>query len=307
MKMQIVTRWALPGAIVMASAFALVAFEGGPHHKPAIANHYQDTIPSEKRNKTTRDEQFNRDFDKQLKQLDEAQDQIERLKQKDWDKMQRDIEESVRNIDIQKIQQQAIDAVQKIDFEKINSQIQASLQKIDFEKIKLQLDKSLESISKIDREAINKQLDEAQRQVKGALEKEEWTSELKKAQIIKKEELDKQMANVKKEMEKVREELKQQKFDMKKELEKARADIDKAKDEVKGYQQMIYDMEKDGLLNSKEDYSIDYKSGDLYINDKKQPADVTDKYKKYFKKNKIAIKKQNGDIQIRHHDNSDSD
>lgn len=305
--MQTVTRWALPGAVVLGCAFALVAFTGDPQQYPAIANHHQDTIPTEKRNKISREEQSNRDFDKQLKQLDEARDQMEKLKQKDWDKMQRDIEESIRKIDIEKIHQQAADAVQKIDFEKINSQIQASLQKIDFEKIRLQLDKSFDEISKINKEEIKKELEQAERQVKEALSKEEWKQELKNAQKIKKSELDKEMANVKKELEKVKEDMKKQKFDIKTDLDKAREDIDKAKDELKGYQQMIYDMEKDGLLSTKEDYSIEYKSGDLYINDKKQPSEVTDKYKKYFKENKIAIKKQNGDIRIRHNNHSDRD
>ena len=170
----------------------------------------------------------------------------------------------------------------------------------------MQLNQSLEAISKIDKEEINKQLEQAEKQVKEALNNDEWKQELKNAQKIKKEDLDKEMANVKKELEKVKDEMKQQKFNLKIELDKAREDIDKAKDELKSYQQMIYDMEKDGLLNIKEDYSIEYKSGDLYINDKKQPTEITDKYKKYFKKNKIAIKKQNGDIQIRHHNNSDN-
>ena len=80
----------------------------------------------------------------------------------------------------------------------------------------------------------------------------------------------------------------------------SRVEVDKAKEEVKGYQEMIYDMEKEGLLNTKEDYTIEYKDGDLFINGKKQPQEVTDKYKKNFRKKNIAIKKQDGNVKIDH-------
>jgi hypothetical protein len=66
-------------------------------------------------------------------------------------------------------------------------------------------------------------------------------------------------------------------------------------------------MEKDGLLNTKEDYSIRYNDGELFINDKKQPQDVTDKYKKYLPKKNIAIKKEDGKMNINHHKSSDTD
>jgi hypothetical protein len=59
-------------------------------------------------------------------------------------------------------------------------------------------------------------------------------------------------------------------------------------------------MEKEGLLNTKDDYTIEYKDGDLFINDKKQSSDITDKYKKYFKQKKIAIKKVDGEMKIDH-------
>jgi hypothetical protein len=305
MKMQSFFRGGFPGVIVLLTLFALAAFTGGPRQHAVIAKHSADTIPSQKRNKITR-ESGDRDFDKELRQLDEAQQQLDKLKDKDWDKIQNDIEESLRKIDVEKIQQQVTDAYAKVDFENINRQIQESLRKIDFEKMKLELDKSLENAGKIDKEEIKKEIQKAERQVKEALDREEWKEELKNAQKLKKEELEKEMARVKKDMEKVKEDMKKEKFNFKKEMEKAKIDLDKSKEELKGYQEMIYDMEKEGLLSTKDDYSIEYKDGNLYINDKKQSQQVTDKYKKYFKKNKIAIKKQDGDINIRHHNSSDT-
>jgi hypothetical protein len=113
------------------------------------------------------------------------------------------------------------------------------------------------------------------------------------------------MENAKREMAKAKVELQKQKGEFRKQMDKAKVEMQKAKEEMKGYQEMIYQIEKDGLLNTKEDYSIEYRSGDLFINDKKQPQAVTDKYKKYFKKN-IAIKKQDGKMEINHHERSDT-
>jgi hypothetical protein len=85
---------------------------------------------------------------------------------------------------------------------------------------------------------------------------------------------------------------------MKETMEKARQEVDKAKDEVKGFQEMIYAMEKDGLLNTKEDYSIEFRKDELSINGKRQSAEIFNKYKKYFKKDRLTIRKENGDMKI---------
>jgi len=61
---------------------------------------------------------------------------------------------------------------------------------------------------------------------------------------------------------------------------------------------MLDEMEKDGLINSKEDYDIEYKEGNLYINDQKQPQEVLNKYKEYFKKDNTRIYKKNGGFNI---------
>ena len=37
----------------------------------------------------------------------------------------------------------------------------------------------------------------------------------------------------------------------------------------------------DGLIDKKKGYTIEWKNGDLYINDKVQPKSVSDKYRKY--------------------------
>ncbi len=53
---------------------------------------------------------------------------------------------------------------------------------------------------------------------------------------------------------------------------------------------MFNEMEKDGLINSKEGFTIEYKNKDLYIDGKKQSEKTTDKYRKYFKQDHFKIR-----------------
>jgi virulence-associated protein VapD len=164
-----ITRWGFPGAIIGAAVFTLVAFTGAPKQNPVIANHLQDTIP-EKRNKITREEEVNRDVNKELRQLDEAQEKLDMIKDKDWDKMKRDIQESLKKIDLEKIQQQVAVAMEQVDAEKINRDVQESLKKIDFDKIQREIDRSMEEVNKIDKEQIARALDKAKMEIDRAKE-----------------------------------------------------------------------------------------------------------------------------------------
>ena len=57
---------------------------------------------------------------------------------------------------------------------------------------------------------------------------------------------------------------------------------------------MFNEMEADGLINTRDGFTIEYKDKDLFINGNKQPEKVTDKYRKYFKGDhfKITIDKE---------------
>jgi hypothetical protein len=84
-----------------------------------------------------------------------------------------------------------------------------------------------------------------------------------------------------------------------KEMEKAKASIEKAKAEMKEYKGFVDGLEKDGLINKKEGYTIQHKNGELIINGKKQPADVSNKYESFLKKHeKFTIKKSDDDFNI---------
>jgi hypothetical protein len=298
---------------LLASVVTGLAFTGVPGQNPVphrdrnvaqLAHYSNDTIPT-KRNKVTRENSGDRDLDKELCQLDEAKQKLEQLKDKDWDEISREVEASIYKIDFDKIQRQVDNAMKRIDYAKMQRQVQESLARIDFNKIQRDIDKSMEEVKGTDKEEIKREIEKAKMEVDKAMKNEEWKKNMQEAQHYSREKVKKAMENAKREMARAKEEMKNQQFNLKKQMDKAREDIGAAKEEMKSYQEMIYEMEKDGLLNTKEDYNIEYKSGDLFIDDKKQPQTVTDKYSKYFKKKNIAIKKQGGKMKINHHEHSD--
>ena len=156
------TRWGSLAIVSLAAVVTLLAFTGGPSQKPYIANNSQDTIPQQ-RNKVTREEAGDRDLDKELKQLDKAKEQLNKLKDKDWDEISRKAEDAIRKIDMEKIQQQVEEAVKKIDYEKINRQVQEALRKIDFDKIQRDLDRSLADVKNVDREEIRREIEKSKK------------------------------------------------------------------------------------------------------------------------------------------------
>ena len=81
-------------------------------------------------------------------------------------------------------------------------------------------------------------------------------------------------------------------------MAEAKKEIGEARIMLKGYQQMIYGLEADNLLDTKKDYTIEYKDGFLTINDKKMEQPVLDKYKKYLGDKDLRIRKESGDIDI---------
>src|SRR5581483_5535705 len=131
------------GALIPAAILTVLAFTGNPHTQTAVASPLQDTIPTHKKNNTPREE-GDRDLDKELRQLDKAGKNIDELKEKDWDKVQRDVEEAMKKIDMEKVKLQAEEAMRKVDFDKINQQLDEAMKKIDMEKIQGQINQSLD-------------------------------------------------------------------------------------------------------------------------------------------------------------------
>ena len=163
-----------------------------------------------------------------------------------------------------------------IDFEKIQRETQKAMQhleeNIDFKKMQADIDKSL------------------------AKEKEYLSSDGFKKEIEAAGKVD--MDQVKKSVDDAMEEMKKNKIDLKEEMANAKEEMQHAKEELVAFREMLGKMEKDGLIDKKGDYTIEYDNNELYINHVKQSQDITVKYKGYFKKDGTRIYKKSGRFNI---------
>lgn len=224
-----------------------------------------DTVPDRKQD----DHMSMREFDKLQENLDKTLLGVHtQLKNINFDEIQRSIETSLKAVDIENIMKTVSASIKDIDVEKIVAEATASLKNINWE--------------------------DHSKEVKAALA--EAKEELEKAKVeikkIDKEEIKRELENARKEIEKSKAEIKH--LDMDKIMKGAKESIDKAKDEMKLIKTMFNEMEKDGLVNAKDGFSIEYKDKILYINGKAQSDQVTDKYRKYIKGDhfKITIDKE---------------
>ena len=215
----------------------------------------------------------------------------ESMKMKEFDKLQSDLERSLLQVN---------DELKKMDFSTIQKDIEASLKDVDMDKIRRDVEFALKSIDvdKIMAE-VSASVKNLTVEYKGAgIEKAlaEAKEEVEKAKLelkeIDKDVIKKEIDNAKKEIEKSKLEI--SKIDIDKILGEARAGIDKAKEELKLTKVMFTEMEKDGLINPKKGFTVEYKNRELFIDGKKQSEKTADKYRKYFKQDhfKMTIGKE---------------
>jgi DNA repair exonuclease SbcCD ATPase subunit len=219
-----------------------------------------------------------RDLDKELDQLEKTKANLQKQLSKDWKKAQEEMMRSLNEIDLDKAHLQAQEALQRIDFDAIQRQVTEAIENSA---------KASEHISKEMVEKMKLQIEKAKKEHELAQQKHE--------KHVKEE-----IERAKKQIAESKEKIKLDKLDIEKSLRHAEESIDKAKAEVKSYQDMIYAMEADGLLDTKKDYTIRFKDGKLTINGNEQPETVTNKYRKYFKKDSVTLKKENGTFDLLH-------
>lgn len=293
-------RLALSALFVCATVITLLSWAGHPQNPLNISGN--DTIP--KREKATR-QPGDKDFDKELRQLDEAENSLDKITRKDWDKIGREIDESLKSIDFDKIKIEVQKSINAIDVEKIQQDVQDAIRKIDFDKIGKEIDKAMEevsaSIDKADIEKLKSELDKARVDVRDQFNSAEFKKSMEEIKKIDFKSIEKELEEARNDVLKAKDEIQLEKLDIHKEMEKANENIADAKKELKGYQEMIYEMESDGLLNTNNDYSISYLNGELSVNGKKQSPTISTKYKKYFRHD-LTIKKKDGHMDIDHED-----
>ena len=210
-----------------------------------------------------------KDFDKLQTEIDKSILQVnEEMKKMDFSKMQKEIEASLKNVDMDKIRKDIDLALKNIDMDKIMAEVCASVKNLTVEyknediknalaEAKVEIEKARLEIKEIDKDAIKKELDNA------------------------KKEIEKSMLEI-------------SKINIDKILAEARAGIDKAKDELKLTKELFTELEKDGLINPGNGFTVEYKNKELFIDSKKQSEKITDKYRKYFKQDhfKMTIEKE---------------
>jgi hypothetical protein len=280
------TRYWLLAIIPVGIAVTTIAWQNAGAGNSNYNNHQaQDTVPSKHHNEfeDMRDE---KDLNKAMLKLDEALKHLDnKMENIDWSKIQEQIQSSMdkvndeikdHEVDMKKVQRQMDDAMKNIDFEKISKETARAMQHLN---------------ENIDINKINEEVQGGLKAAKEQMNSKEFHESMDAAKKINMDEVRKELENVKEEMEK-------NKFDLKEQMDNAKEGIEKAKEELKDYRELIDGLEKDGLINTKEDYSIKYKDDELYFNGKKQSLEITEKYKSYFKENNTRIYKKNGRFTI---------
>jgi len=238
----------------------------------AAFNQKQQKRPANPIPQTTNQDTIPKKKERKIRNLDEALEELDRVNVEinmenlnaELAEIGPQVEKEIRNAKIEVEQ-----ALKEIDMEKLHEEINASLKDIDWKEIKEEVDAS---VSKIDWEKIKKEL----REVKEI--------NLEKIDI---------------DLKKVHEELERIKPELEKNLKEARIEIEKAKVEIREYKTFVDGLEKDGLINKKDGYTIKHKNGELIINGKTQPAGVYSKYRSFLEKHKrLSIEKSDDDFNI---------
>ena len=241
-----------------------------------------DTVPKKKDSR----EKKIRDLDDVLDELDNAQIQIDKELKLDMEKLKKELEAAFNKIDMDKIKLDIERSMKEIDFNKIQLEIENAMAKIDMDKIKLELDK-LKEIDFSKMEADMKKME---------LEMKKIGPEIEKS-MEKIKEID--FSKMEAEMKKVEEEMKKIGPEIEKSMEKAKVEIEKAREEMKEYKNFVDGLEKDGLIDKKKDYLIKHADGELFINGKKQPTEVYNKYRSFLEKHRdFKIEKTEDDFNI---------
>jgi hypothetical protein len=260
-------------AVAITSVFVLSSWDFKNGYAAWTDNGYErlDTVPKK---------------EKKIRDLDDVIDELNAVDFKiDMEKIQRELKESMKNFDAQKIQLDIEKAMHELDFEKIKKEFDQSMAKIDFTSIEKEM---ANAMKEFDAAKLQKELNES-------ISKIEWDK--MKVEFDKVKEID--LKKLELDMEKMQIELGKIGPEIEKSMEIAKVEIEKAKVEMKEFKDFVDGLEKDGLINKKEEYSIEHDNGELFINGKKASEATYKKYKPFLeKRKKFTIKKSDDDFNI---------
>jgi esterase/lipase len=258
-------------ALALGVVLATAAFQSKPVKTKQPTT---DTVPE--RNKKVKD------IDDALEELEKSKLEVDRsLKDIDFEKIESEVREATKNlhIDAEKMKVQIDRAMKEVDAAKIQAHVQQSLKEVDAAKIKVELDKAMKEVD----------LEKIKTEIEASVAKVDW------------DKINKEMEKVKEiDFQKIETDLKKMRPELEKSMKGAQESIEKARKELTGYKSLIDGLDKDGLINKKEAYTIEYKDGQLTINGKKQTAEVVDKYNSFLKGHEnFTIKKEENAFNIK--------
>jgi chromosome segregation ATPase len=180
--------------------------------------------------------------------------------------------------------------------EKLEDQMQKldkEIQKIDMTKYQDELDEALknmndqnvpemdELINNIDREKVSKSIEHAK---ENRLQLRDVEKQLKKAvENLHRQNIELKLNNV------------EIRAEAERAMNNARQSMESAREEIKNVKAFTDALEKDGLIDKSKAYRIEVKNGELFIDGKKQSKEVSDKYRRYYKKGDFSIDMSEGD------------
>ena len=248
-------------AVAITSVFVLSSWDFKNTYAAWNDNGYDncDTIPKK---------------EKKIRDLDDVLDELNAVEFKiDMEKVQKDLNESMKKFDMKKMQLDMEKAMRDVDFEKIQKEMEQSMTK---------------AMKEFDAAKIQKEVQES-------MQKIEWDK--MKTEFDKVKDID--MNKMQLDMEKMQAELSKIGPEIEKSLENAKVEIEKATIEMKEYKEFVDGLEKDGLINKKEEYTIKHDNGELFINGKKASDATYKKYKSFLdKRKKFTIEKSDDDFNI---------
>jgi len=248
-------------------------------HKQSPDRYHQPVNDTTPKKKSVDREKKIRDLDDVLDELNDADLKV------NMDKIKEEIAEAMKNIDLDKIRLDVEKAMKEVDIAKIQKEVQESLAKVDLEQVKKEM---AEAMKNVDMAKIQKEVQESMSKVNW----DEMKAEMEKVKNI-------DMKKMEEEMKKVQEEMKELQPKLEKELAKAKVEIGKARAEIKEFKEFVDGLEKDGLINKKEGYTLKHKDAELFINGKKASEQTYSKYRDFLEKHKkFNIEKSDDDFDI---------
>lgn len=187
--------------------------------------------------------------------VDEQMDQLE--------VQMKNLDNQMKNLDISKFQREADEAINKVDFKKIAEQVDEAMKNVDWENINNEVAENI-NVSKLKMVEMKKEMEQAKRN----LEKQKTHLKLNTAKI---------------------------KVDIENAMKRAKTSIENAKERLRNIKEFTDQLEKDGLIDKSKAYKIEVKGGELYIDGKKQPKKISDKYRNYYRKSDFTIDMSEGD------------